>query len=167
MASVKPVRFRPVVEDDYAKICNLVSSEEELFLFYAQGKHPLTPAQVEALVQKRKDSTVMLCDGQVAGFSNFYGFKRGKSACIGNVIIAQSLRGKGLGRQLASHMLNVAFVKHGLPMVKAHVFNRNVPSLSMCAALGFKPYAMKMKKDFKGKPVVQFSLRLKRGASPD
>jgi ribosomal protein S18 acetylase RimI-like enzyme len=159
------VRFRSVVADDFQAICDMISSEEELFLVYAQGKHPLTVEQVEALVEIRTEPTVMLLDDKVVGFGNFYGYKKGRSVVIGNVVIDPSLRGKGLGKLLVGHMIDLAFRKYDLPRVKIHVYNRNLSGLLSYISLGFKPYAMKARKDYKGDTVVLFTLALKRDAA--
>ncbi|MGH8223911.1 MAG: GNAT family N-acetyltransferase [Woeseiaceae bacterium] len=158
------VEFRKVSPDDYQAICDLMPDQEELFLIYAQGKHPLTVKQVEALVKKRMEPTVMLVDGRVAGFVNFYGYRDKRSVFIGNVVVDASLRGRGFGKRLVGHMIDLAFHKYDLPRVKLHVYDRNLGALLFYNRLGFKPYNMKEKKDFKGRSVVMFSLALSRDA---
>jgi ribosomal protein S18 acetylase RimI-like enzyme len=156
------VRFRRVVPDDYRPICDMLPSEEELFLVYAQGKYPLTVEQVAALVEKRTEPTVMLLDDRVIGFANFYGYKERRSVVIGNVVVDSSLRGKGLGKLLVSYMIDLAFRRYDLPRVKLHVYNRNLAGLLFYRSLGFEPYAMKPKKDYRGDTVVMFTLVLRR-----
>jgi len=159
------VSFRTVVEDDFQAICDLMTTEEELFLIYAQGKYPLTVEQVRKLVGIRMEPTMMLHDGIVAGFGNFYRYRKKRSVFIGNIVVDKSLRGKGLGNRLVNHMIKLAFNKYDLPMVKIHVYNRNLTALLLYHALGFKPYAMKLDKDYKGDPVMLLSLRLSRDAT--
>lgn len=161
------VRFRPIVEDDFQTLCDLISSEEELFLVYAQGKHPLTVPQVRELVDIRMEPTVMEHADRVVGFANFYGYKEGKSVVIGNVVVDPSLRGKGLGRRLVSHMVDLAFDRYDLPSVRIHVYNRNLGALLLYGAMDFKPYAMKVKTDYAGDPAMMFTLRLRREAWRD
>ena len=156
------IEFRPVKEGDYPAICDLMPDEEELFLIYAQGKHPLTVEQVDKLVQKRMEPTVLIYDGEVRGFGNFYWYKPGKSVFIGNIVVDKSLRGLGLGKRLVKHMIELAFDKYNLPRVNIHVYNRNLQALLLYEALGFRPYAMRPKRDYKGDPVLMLSLRLKR-----
>ena len=156
--------FRRIVEDDYRAICDLVATEEELFLFYAQGRFPLTVGQVGKLVARRMEPTVMDCDGSVAGFGNFYGYREGRSVVIGNVIIDPALRGRGLGRRFVQRMIDLAFDRYDLPSVKIHVYNRNLPALALYGELGFRPCAMKVKRDYAGERVMLFTLRLKRAA---
>ncbi len=166
MTTEPTLTFRRVAAAEYQAICDMLPNEEESFLTYAQGKHPLTVEQVGALVAKRTEPTVMVLDGRVAGFANFYGHKEGRSVVIGNVVIDPSLRGKRLGELLVRHMIDVAFRKYGVPRVRIHVYNRNVAGLLLYRSLGFKPYNMKAKKDYKGDTVVLLSLALKRAEPP-
>lgn len=106
----------------------------------------------------------MLLDDRVAGFANFYGYREARSVVIGNVVVDPSLRGKGWGKLLVRHMIDLAFRKYDLPRVKIHVYNRNLAGLLFYRSLGFKPYNMKAKKDYKGDIVVLFSLVLRRDA---
>lgn len=154
--------FRAVREDDFQAICNLIPSEEELFLIYAQGRYPLDIKQVKTLVDKRMEPTVMLHDGEVVGFGNFYWYREQKSVFIGNIVLDRTLRGKGFGKRLVSHMIDLAFTKYNLPQVRLHVYNRNLKALLLYQALGFKPYTMKPQKDYNGDPVMMMSLRLRR-----
>ena len=159
------VSFRAVVPGDFESICRLIGSEEELFLVYAQGRYPLTVAQVDALVTRRMEPTVMLMDGRVAGFGNFYGYRPGRSVFIGNVVVDAALRGRGLGRRLLTHLMNLALIDYQLRRVKVHVYNRNLGALLCYINLGFRPYAMKKKLDYAGRPVVMFSLEFRGTAT--
>jgi ribosomal protein S18 acetylase RimI-like enzyme len=160
------VSFRAIVEDDFQTVCDLLPSEEELFLVYAQGKYPLTIPQVGRLVETRMEPTVMLHRGRVVGFGDFYNYRAGRSVFVGNIVIDQSERGKGLGKRLVCHMIDRAFSGHDLPSVRIHVYNRNLRALLLYSALGFSPYAMKVNRDYKGDPVLLLSLRLSRDAWP-
>lgn len=156
------VSFRPIVEDDFEPLCDLVASEEELFVFYDKGNWPLTVPQVRRLIGKRMEPTVMLHRGKVIGFGDFYNYVKGRSVFIGNIAIAPSARGKGLGRRLVSHLLDRAFRGHDLPSARMHVYGRNLPALRLYAKMGFAPYAMKIKSDYRGDPALVLNLRLRR-----
>lgn len=158
------VSFRAIVEDDFQTICDLIPSEEELFLVYAQGKYPLTAAQVRKLVDNRMEPTVMVHRDEIVGFGDFYNYRIGRSVFIGNIVVDRSLRGQGLGRRLVCHMIDRAFDGYDLPSVKLHVYNRNLPALLLYDTLGFQPCAMKVKRDYKGDRVMQLCLRLNRDA---
>ena len=156
------VRFRPIAEDDYQAVCDLIPSEEELFLIYAQGTYPLTFGQMKHLVEIRMEPTVLVHDEKVAGFANFYSYRKGRSVVIGNVVIDPALRGQSLGKQLVSHMIKRAFDEYDLPRVRIHVYNRNLRALLLYGSLGFRPTAMRPQKDYKGDPVMLLTLRLRR-----
>ncbi|HVI03044.1 MAG TPA: GNAT family N-acetyltransferase [Enhygromyxa sp.] len=158
------VSFRPIVEQDFEAICTLVTSEEELFLVYDRGKYPLTTGQVRRLTENRMEPTVMLHHGRVVGFGCYYSYREAKSAFIGNIVLDRSMRGKGLGKRLVSHLIDRAFGDHDLPLVKLHVYTRNLPALLLYSALGFQPYAMKVLEDYEGDPVLLLSLGLSRDA---
>lgn len=158
------VTIRQAASDDFQAICNLIPNEEELFLVYPKGKYPLTLEQVEKLFQRRLEPTVLLTEGKVAGFGDFYRYKRGKSVFIGNVVIDRSQRGRGLGKEIVLHLIQLAFREHDLPKVRISVFSRNAAALLLYGSLGFKPYAMEEQRDFRGDRVALLHLSLKRDA---
>jgi ribosomal protein S18 acetylase RimI-like enzyme len=156
------VSFRSIVEDDFQTICDLMPSQEELFLIYDRGRYPLTVSQVRKLVEHRMDPTVMLHRGEVVGFGDFYNYCEGKSVFIGNIVVDRSLRGKGLGRRLVCYLIARAFNEYDLPSVRMHVYSRNAPALLLYSKLGFQPCAMKVKIDYAGEPAMCLSLQLRR-----
>ena len=147
---------------DYQAICDLIPSEEELFLIYPEGTYPLTVEQVEKLFNKRWDPTVLLDDGKVIGFANFYSYRKGRSVYIGNVVIDRSQRGRGLGKQIILYLIEKAFDDYALPEVRIAVFSQNTSALLLYAALGFRPYRVREKRDFDGNRVALIQLRLRR-----
>lgn len=158
------VSFRPIMDDDFQGVCDLIPSEEELFLIYDRGRYPLTIPQVRKLVENRMEPTVMLHRGVVVGFACYYNYREGRSVFIGNIVVDRSVRGKGLGKRLVSYMIDRAFHGHNLLNVRLHVYSRNLVALLVYNALGFQPYAMKAQKDYKGDPVMFLSLGLRRDA---
>lgn len=91
--------FREVTDKDYEGICQLIGSEEELFLVYPNGRFPLTTDQIRELAKVRKELTVAVERNQIIGFANLYDYKRNKYAFIGNVVIDKNRRGQGLGKK--------------------------------------------------------------------
>lgn len=160
------VSFRSIVEDDFQAVCELIPSEEELFLVYDRGKFPLTVAEVAKLVERRMDPIVMVCRGAVVGFACYYNYQEGRSVFIGNIVIDRSVRGQGLGKRIVTYMIDRAFSLLNLQSVRLHVYNRNLPALLVYNGLGFQPYAMKVQRDYKGEPVIFLSLGLRRDAWP-
>ena len=154
--------FREALEEDFEAICHLVKTQDELFLIYPSGKYPLTVSQMQDIAKNRTDLTVVASDRAVIGFANFYDYKPGLSAFIGNVIIDQSLRGQGLGKALISHMLNVGYEKHNLPELRISVFNTNTPALLLYARAGFVPYDLEERTNPHGQRVVTLHMRMER-----
>ena len=159
------VTFRQAASEDFQAICDLILDEEELFLVYPEGRYPLTVEQIQKLFRRRIEPTVLLTDGKLAGFACFYGYKKERSVFIGNVVIDQSQRGKGLGEEIVNHMIDLAFWKYELPRVRISVYNRNTTALLLYGSLGFKPYGMNVEQDYIGERVVNLHLRLKRSAA--
>ena len=132
--------YREATEEDFEDICRLVKTEEELFLVYPNGKYPLTVSQVKELSLTRKELTVALERNKIIGFANLYNYEPNKLAFVGNVIIEQSHRGNGRGREIVSYMLNKAYEKYELPEVRISVFSKNTPALLLYSSFGFVPY---------------------------
>ena len=156
-------KFREAVENDYAGICCLIKTEDELFMVYPNGHYPLTIDQVKKLSQIRKELTVAVDEeGEVIGFANLYNFERGKTAFIGNVVIDPGYRGKGLGKAIISHILEKAFGHYDLPEVQISVFSENTPALFLYSSFGFVPYGIEERCDPKGKRVALIHMKLER-----
>ena len=157
------VTIRQAVSDDYQDVCDLIPNEEELFLVYPKGSYPLTVEQMEALLRHRLEPTVLLVEGQVAGFADLYGYRKERSVFIGNVVIDRARRGSGLGRKIVLHLIDLAFQKYDLPRVRISVYNHNAAALLLYGSMGFEPYAMREERDFRGDRVALLHLSLKRG----
>lgn len=157
------MHFREAVHADYEEICKLVPSERELYLVYPRGAHPFTVEQVRNLSELRKELTVATDDAKIVGFANLYDFEDKESAFIGNVVIENSSRKRGLGKQLIGHMLKAAFFKYDLSEVHISVFSDNVPALLLYSKLGFRPYSIEERLDYETKRVALIHMKLKRG----
>jgi len=146
--------FRKATEKDFERICKLIKSEEELYLVYPSGNYPFTVDQVRELSRTRKELTVAVDGDEIIGFANLYDYKPNESAFIGNVVIDQNYRGKGLGKKIVSYMLNIAFDKHHLMEVRISVFSNNTPALLLYVGFGFLPYDIEERKDPQGNRVA-------------
>ncbi len=154
--------FRDAIQSDYEDICKLVPSERELYLVYPRGTHPLTVDQVKHLSQVRKELTVATDGVKIVGFANLYDFKDKERAFVGNVVIENSFRGMGIGKQLIGHMLNAAFSKYDLGEVHISVFSDNVPALLLYSKLGFRPYFIEERHNYETKRVALIHMKLER-----
>jgi RimJ/RimL family protein N-acetyltransferase len=154
--------YREVSENDYAGICNLIRSEEEMFLVYPNGRFPLTEAQLRELSRLRKELTVAVDGDRIIGFANLYDYRKCQSAFIGNVVIDVSYRGKGLGKGIVSYMLEQAFVRHDLPEVRISVFSENATALLLYTGLGFTPYGIEERQKRDGTRVALIHMKAVR-----
>ncbi|MEN8215546.1 MAG: GNAT family N-acetyltransferase [Pseudomonadota bacterium] len=154
--------FREATENDFEGICKLVKSKEELFLVYPSGKYPFTVAQVRELSQVRKELTVAVDRNEIIGFANLYNYEPSKYAFIGNVVINKSHRGRGLGKEIISYMLKIAYKKHNLPEVRISVFSENTPALLLYSGFGFAPYEIEERKNPQGNRVALIHLKMGR-----
>ncbi len=154
------ISFRSAQPSDYERICRLVQDADELFRVYPNGRFPLTVAQLETLARERSDLTVMLDDGEIVGFANLYELQKGDSAFIGNVIVARTHRGIGLGRMLIEKMIATAVSRHAVEQIHISVFNDNTPALLLYASIGFVPYAVEPRTTPDGRRLALVHLKL-------
>lgn len=157
------VQLRAATVDDYAAICRLMPTAQELFLVWPKGHHPLTVEQIQQLVRERKELTVAVNAETVVGFANLYDVDPPRKAFIGNVVVAASLRGQGLGKALATHMRDIAFDRYGVAEVHLSVFSENTKALLLYASLGFSPYAMEARQDYQGRRVALIHMKCAKG----
>ena len=130
---------RPVAEQDLAAICAFTQSPAELFYCFPKADFPLTFGQLQAAIDQRSDSTVVLLEGAVVAFANFYRWETGGVCAIGNVMVAPAARGRGVARYLIERMLARAFTYHQACEVQVSCFNQNVAGLLLYPQLGFVP----------------------------
>ena len=156
---------RPVAEKDIQILCGFPLSEEELFFIYPKATFPLTASQLLDAISRRSDSTVVVLDGEVAAFANFYRWEVGGSCSIGNVIVSAGCRGRGVGRYLIERMIDLAFSKHQASEVTVSCFNQNTAGLLFYPKLGFKPCAIEERKDPTARPLALIQMRLARNSS--
>lgn len=151
---------RPVAEQDLAAICAFTQSPAELFYCFPKADFPLTPGQLRAAIDQRSDSTVVLLDGVVVAFANFYRWETGGVCAIGNVMVAPAARGRGVARYLLEQMLATAFSRHQACEVQVSCFNQNVAGLLLYPQLGFVPYALEERVGKTGERLALIHLRL-------
>lgn len=146
--------YRAVDAKDISTICAFPQNEEELFFMFPKAEYPLTPVRIGAAIDERSDSTVVLADGQVAGFANFYRWETGGRCSIGNVVIDPTLRGKGVGRYLVECMIGLAVSRHRAHEITISCFNRNTFGLLLYSKLGFTPHGIEERMDYAGNRVA-------------
>lgn len=138
------MKFISATEQHYPAIGNLITSPEELYLVYPSGQYPWDVEQLKDIATKRHGLTVGIVDNQIVAFANVYDLVPQQSAYIGNVIVAKSYRGRGLGKTLIRHMIEMCQQKYqAVPHIS--VFNDNTKALLIYTELGFVPYAIEQR----------------------
>ncbi|MBT2294038.1 GNAT family N-acetyltransferase [Pseudomonas fluorescens] len=136
------LRHRPVMADDIKTICSFPQDARELFYMFPKAQYPLTEAQLSDAINQRFDSTVFERGNNVVGFANFYRAEKGGVCCIGNVIVAQQARGKGVASFIVKTMTALAFDRYDASEVQISCFNENTAGLLLYPKLGFLPFAI-------------------------
>ncbi|PWC33318.1 GNAT family N-acetyltransferase [Azospirillum sp. TSO35-2] len=165
---------RPLADADIPTICGFPRNAEELYFLFPRAVWPLTPDQVRATLDVRRDPTVVTIpadpaaggsDGgreRVVGYANFATFEDGRTASIGNVSVDPSLRRHGIADYLVRTMMDRAFDHHRLPELTLYCFNTNTPALLLYAKLGLTPIALETRVTPWGDPIALFKLRMDR-----
>jgi ribosomal protein S18 acetylase RimI-like enzyme len=156
------MELREATTSDFDAIVRLIPTEDELFRVYPKGKHPFTLEQVQSLAESREELTIAVDGGEVVAFANLYNVIQGKSAFIGNVVVAKKWRGQGVGRLLICHMIRQAFDKYNVGETRISVFNDNTPALLLYAGMNFKPYAVEERTNLLGERVGLIHMRLRK-----
>ena len=120
---------------------------------------PLRPEVLRNSIHEREASTVVLLNGAVAGFANFYDCKPGDRCSIGNVIVDPAQRGKGAARFLIEAMIGIAAEQYRAKTVSLVCFNRNVGGLLLYTKLGFAPYSVEERTNPDGARVAAIRMR--------
>lgn len=154
------INFRVVNANDLSAICILPQNEEELFFMFPKARYPLDNEQLQTAIDQRNDSMVIDLNGEIIAFSNFY--KWGNECCsIGNVIIKNEYRGRGIGKILISKMIEIAINKYKTEKVCISYFEANKIAPKLYASLGFIDCGFELRKDKYDKEVKLINMEKK------
>ncbi|MBT3045302.1 MAG: GNAT family N-acetyltransferase [Candidatus Thiodiazotropha sp. (ex Codakia orbicularis)] len=159
MSSAEQYDITAADNTHFERIVELFTTPEELFLVFPSGTWPFDKAQLERLSRERRDFTVVLDTGRVIGFANLYTSIAGDRYFIGNLVISDAYRGKGIGRRLVRHMCDRIFDRYA-STVYISVFTDNTPALLLYASLGFMPYDIERRTTPKGDSAALLHMRL-------
>ena len=145
------ITLREFDRDDSARLVDWVNSGgPEFFVRWAGTSfdYPLTEAQLEGSLAeahgegatRRIYAAVDAASGEVVGHVELSRIDRkNESASISRLLVGESsARGKGIGAQIVSRVLDIAFGDLSLHRVDLYVLEFNVAALSMYKGLGFK-----------------------------
>ena len=156
------MEIRKARQDDFKHICQIMTSEEELFLVYPKGTYPLTTEQLEHLAKVRQDLTVVTDQQKIIGFCSLFDFTPGTSAFIGNLIVDQTYRRRAIGKKMVAWLLELIFDRYDLPEAHLYVFSHNTPALALYTKFGFTSYDTIDWKDARGKSHDLILMKLSR-----
>ena len=142
---------RKATDKDFATVCRFPRSARELFYMYPQGDFPLTEEQLAAVSAQRSDPTVVLCDGKVAGYANFYDVAPGNYCAIGNAVVSPRLRGRGIGEYLIRTMERFAREKHGATEIRLSCFSTNTRGILLYTKMSYLPREVEQRTDRRGR----------------
>lgn len=160
------LQHRPVKADDIKNICSFPLNARELFFMFPKAQYPLTEAQLSNAIAQRFDSTVVETENNVVGFANFYRAETGGVCCIGNVIVAQEARGKGLANFIVETMTALAFDRYDATEVQISCFNENTAGLLLYPKLGFLPFAVEERMSMDNRRSALIHMARSRAARP-
>ncbi|MDH5446828.1 MAG: GNAT family N-acetyltransferase [Gammaproteobacteria bacterium] len=145
---------------DFPTISAFAQTAEELFYIAPFADFPWQAKQFAEAIHDRLSNTVFLDGETIIGFANFYDYELGDNAFIGNVIINPEKRRAGYGKQVLQYMLEKGFTEHGFQEIHLSCFSGNTAGLLLYRKLGFKPYGIEQRTDYKNESValVNFSL---------
>lgn len=134
--------IRPAKSNDYPAICQLITTPEEFYWTNPKGQFPFTVEQLETIANDRIELTVITRGEEVVGFANFYQHQPQSHVFIGNLMISEAHRQKGLAKRMIQYLIDVSKSQYRLPELRISVFSDNSPALIMYHQLGFVPYQM-------------------------
>lgn len=153
------MEFRTIQEADYKTVCSFPRDAREAFYFTPSLRYPLKSRDFGWNLRNRLAPTVALDQSRVVGFANYYDFTIGQRGFIGSVIIKPKARGRGIGRSLVAHMLDVGFQEYHFREVHISCFSENIKALLLYSAMGFEPYSIEKRRGRYDKPVALVHLK--------
>ena len=154
---------RPLEERDADTICGFARSAEELFFAFPKAAFPLTSDALLSAARQRFEPTVVLQDGEVVGYANFFKVKEKGFCAIGNLMVHSEHRRQGVATYLVKAMIRKAFETYCVRFVRASCFSHNQAAYQMYHGLGFKPADMEQRLTADGTPVLLVNLYLHQG----
>jgi len=145
------ITLREFTTEDIPRLVDWVNSGGEDFFVRWAGtafEYPLTEPQLKAHMAeaegaeatRRIFTAVDQAAGEVVGHAEFSRIDRkNRSASISRLLVGEpSARGKGIGKQIVSCLLDVGFGEMTLHRVDLYVLELHISALSMYTGLGFK-----------------------------
>jgi ribosomal protein S18 acetylase RimI-like enzyme len=135
------LRFDAFTPAHFETLRGWFSSDSEVVRFGGPGLHyPLDDGQLQAIVDEPGRLSWMAVDegDALVGHAELMVLHDEGAARLGRVAIAPGARGRGLGLELVSHVLGVAWSFDRVARVDLHVYPWNAPALALYRRLGFE-----------------------------
>ncbi len=142
------VELRPFTGADIPTLIGWIDSPEFLMQWAGPGlSYPLDEGQLEQLLAEtaRPEPAAMAFKavgdgGETVGHIELLAIDRKhRSATLARVLVGpESLRGRGIGRQMVQQVLRIGFEKLGLHRIQLHVFDFNQGAVACYEACGFR-----------------------------
>lgn len=133
------VSIRLPVAADYLVIASWIADAAACARWAGpQLAYPFDPAQLPQLLQVAPGASYVLCqeDAEILGFGQ-YRLREPGVAHLCRIAIAPQARGRGLGKQLCSLLLEEAVRSHGVGAASLRVYRDNPAARAIYAGLGF------------------------------
>jgi RimJ/RimL family protein N-acetyltransferase len=136
--SLRLVEFTPV---HFATLRSWFSSDREVVRFGGAGlRYPLDDEQLRAILNEPARLSWMAADddGELVGHAELALLRGEAAARLGRVAIAPRARGRGLGAELVTSAIEVAWGFGWVRRVDLYVYPWNAPALAIYRRLGFE-----------------------------
>jgi RimJ/RimL family protein N-acetyltransferase len=135
------IKIEPFGIMDFEQLISWVDSEETLIQFAGPiFTYPLTTKQLMQYMQDKNRYAYKVMDvlkDQTIGHAEIY-LLNSHTAILCRLIIGNPKhRGKGLGQEIVSHILNIAFTQLGVEKTELNVFDWNTSAIKCYEKTGF------------------------------
>lgn len=156
---IKDLLYREATKNDFEELCHFPQNAEELFFMFPKAEYPLTPNQLNLVVENRFDSTVIMQNDKIIGFANFYEVIKDNYCSIGNVIVKPEYRGTGIGEYLILTMERIGVKKYNISETHLSCFNTNTVGILLYSKLGYKPYEIEKRTNEKNQSFALIKMK--------
>jgi RimJ/RimL family protein N-acetyltransferase len=166
--SLRLVEFTP---EHFATLRGWFSSDREVVRFGGAGlRYPLDDEQLRAIVDDPARLSWMAADGdgELVGHVELGLQHDQEAALLGRVAVAPAARGRGLGTELVTSALDVAWDHDWVKRVNLRVYLWNAPALTIYRRLGFETVRVETQaREVDGERWEAAMMSLSRRGEPD
>ena len=145
---------------DFNILNHFAQSAQELFYIAPFATYPWDAESFAESTTQRLSNTVFTENNAIIGFANYYDVEFSDKGFIGNVMVNPAYRRQGYGKQIVQHMIEMGFATHRFKEIHLSCFSANTAGLLLYRKLGFKPYAIEQRTDYKNESVALMNFKL-------